>query len=184
MANLRAGRGRGLRVHPGPDPWKPAVACQPVSPRVWIAEPDEAEPVARLLAEFRSWYGKDWPSDNAFHAGVERLIETRDTEFLLAAPHDDAPPAAVAQLRFRFSVWTAAEDCWLEDVYVTEEARGSGLGRAIAAAAIERAAARGCRRIELDVDDSNAAARALYESLGFAEKGGGSAYMQRKIEQD
>src|SRR3954447_6927842 len=84
-----------------------------VPPRIWIAEPDEAEPVARLLAAFRTWYGKDWPSDNAFHATVERLIEQRDTEYLLAAPHDDAPPAAVAQLRYRLSVWTAAEDCWL-----------------------------------------------------------------------
>jgi ribosomal protein S18 acetylase RimI-like enzyme len=151
--------------------------------RVWIAEPDEAEPVARLLAEFRSWYGKDWPSDNAFHASVERLIEQRDTEFLLGAPHDDAPPAAVVQLRYRFSVWTAAEDCWLEDLYVTEEARGSGLGRALVEGAIERAAARGCQRIELDVDDENAPARALYERLGFAEKNGGSAFMQRRIEQ-
>ena len=152
-------------------------------PRIWIAEPDEAEPVARLLAAFRTWYGKDWPSDNAFHASVERLIEQRDTEFLLGSPHDDAPPAAVAQLRYRFSVWTAAEDCWLEDLFVAEDARGSGLGRAMAEAAVEQARARGCRRIELDVDDTNAAARALYESLGFAEKGGGAAYMQLRIDQ-
>ena len=151
-------------------------------PRVWIAEPDEAEPVARLLTEFRSWYGKDWPSDNAFHAAVERLIEQRDTEYLLGAPHDDAPPAAVAQLRYRFSVWTATEDCWLEDLYVAEDARGSGLGKAMVEAAMERAAARGCRRIELDVDDENAPARALYEGLGFAEKNGGSAFMQRPLD--
>jgi ribosomal protein S18 acetylase RimI-like enzyme len=151
-------------------------------PRVWIAVPDEAEPVARLLADFRSWYEKDWPSDNAFHASVERLIEQRDTEYLLGAPHDDAPPAAVAQLRYRFSVWTASEDCWLEDLFVSEEARGSGLGRAMVEAAIERATARGCRRIELDVDDGNVSARGLYEKLGFAEKSGGNAFMQRRIE--
>jgi GNAT superfamily N-acetyltransferase len=153
-----------------------------VPPRVWIAVPDEAEPVARLLADFRSWYGKEWPSDNAFHASVERLIEQRDTEYLLGAPHDDAPPVAVAQLRYRFSVWTAAEDCWLEDLFVAEDARGSGLGKAMVEAAIERATARGCRRIELDVDDDNTSARVLYEKLGFAEKNGGNAFMQRRIE--
>jgi ribosomal protein S18 acetylase RimI-like enzyme len=155
-----------------------------VPPRIWIAEPDEAEPVARLLAEFRTWYGKKWPSDNAFHASVERLIEQRDTEYLLGAPHDDAPPAAVLQLRYRFSVWTAAEDCWIEDLFVAETARGSGLGRAMVEAAVARAKERGCRRIELDVDDENAPARALYESLGFVEKNGGNAFMQRRIEQD
>jgi ribosomal protein S18 acetylase RimI-like enzyme len=153
-------------------------------PRVWIAEPDEAEPVARLMADFRTWYGKDWPSDNSFHATVERLIEQPDTEYLLGAPDDDSPPAAVAQLRYRFSIWSAADDCWLEDLFVAEAARGSGLGRAMVEAAVERAAARGCRRIELDVDDDNLPARRLYESLGFAEKNGGNAYMQRRIEHD
>ena len=153
-------------------------------PRVWVAEPHEAEHVARLLADFRTWYGSDWPSDNAFHASVERLIERDDVEYLLGAPNDDAPPAAVAQLRYRFSVWTAADDCWLEDLFVAEGARGSGLGRAMVEAVLQRAQARGCRRVELDVDDANAPARALYDALGFREKNGGSAFMQRKLELD
>ena len=46
--------------------------------------------------------------------------------------------------------------------------RGSGLGRALVQAAIERARERGCRRIELDVDEANAPALALYRSLGFS----------------
>jgi ribosomal protein S18 acetylase RimI-like enzyme len=139
------------------------------APRVWLADFDEAEAVAGLLVEFRDWYGRDWPSDNAFLASVERLIEDRRaTEFLLGAPHDDAPPSGVVQLRYRFSVWTAADDCWLEDLWVREDARGTGLGRALVHEACRRAAERGCRRIELDVSDANAPALGLYESLGFA----------------
>lgn len=150
--------------------------------RVWIAVPDEAEHVARLLAAFRAWYGRDWPSDNAFLAGVERLIEQPDTEYLLGAPHDDAPPMAVAQLRYRYSLWTASDDCWLEDLFVEEPARGTGVGRAMVEAALERARAHGCRRIELDVDDDNGAARALYLRLGFAEKNDGSAFLQLQLD--
>lgn len=150
--------------------------------RVWLAVPDEAEHVARLLAAFRSWYSRDWPSDNAFLAGVERLIEQPATEYLLGAPHDDAPPMAVAQLRYRYSLWTASDDCWLEDLFVEEPARGTGVGRAMIEAALERARAHGCRRIELDVDDDNAAARALYARLGFAEKNEGSAFLQRYLD--
>lgn len=136
-------------------------------PRVWIAEPDEAEPVARLLAEFRTWYGKDWPSDNAFHATVERLIEQRDTEYLLGAPHDDAPPCGVAQLRFRHGLWRAGGDCLLEDLFVTAQARWAGLGRALVRASIDRARERGCRRVELDVSETNTAALHLYATVGF-----------------
>jgi GNAT superfamily N-acetyltransferase len=139
----------------------------PDAARAWLAEPHEAETVGALLVDFRDWMGRDWPSGNAILAGVERLIERSDTEFLLASPHDDAPPGGVAQLRYRFGIWHAAEDCWVEDLFVAEHARGDGVGRALVAASVERARARGCRRVELDVNERNDAALALYSSLGF-----------------
>lgn len=142
-------------------------------PHVWIAAADEAATVARLMTAFRDHFGRDWPSDNAFLAGVERLLERSQATFLLGAPGPDAPPAGVVQLRFRHSLWTAVDDCWLEDLFVLEQARGAGLGRALVAQAVEVARERGCRRIELDVHEHNAGARRLYESLGFARKGEG-----------
>jgi GNAT superfamily N-acetyltransferase len=137
-------------------------------PRVWLAGPDEAEAVAGLLVAFRDHLREDWPSDNAFLAGVERLLEDPDTEFLLGAAHDDAPPAGVCQLRYRYGVWRAGFDCLLEDLFVAETARGTGLGRALVEGALQRARVRDCRRVELDVNESNAAALALYGSLGFS----------------
>src|SRR4051794_28099241 len=139
-----------------------------MSARAWLAELDEAETVARLMVAFRDWYGRDWPSDNAFLASVERLIEDPQTEYLLATPDDDSPPVGVAQLRYRFSVWTATDDCWLEDLFVSEAARGQGVGAALVELALVRARERGCRRIELDADEDNAAAIALYERFGFS----------------
>lgn len=136
-------------------------------PVVWRALPHEAEDVGRLLIAFRDFYGSDWPSDNAFLAGVDRLIEDKDTAFLLGAPDADSPPAGVAQLRFRWGVWRAGTDCLLEDLFVEEHARGAGLGRALVAAAVEHARERGCRRMELDTNERNAEAIALYESFGF-----------------
>ena len=139
----------------------------------WLAQPDEAEAIADLLVAFRDHMGSGWPSDNAFLASVERLLEDRDTEFLLAAPGDDAPPAGVLQLRFRFSVWKAAPDAWLEALFVAEGARRAGLGEALVTLAIERARARGARRIELDTNEANAPALALYERNGFSARSKG-----------
>ena len=137
---------------------------------VWRAEPHEAETVARLLVEFRNHNGHDWPSDNAMLAVVERLIEQPDVEYLLACADDDSPPVAVCQLRYRLSVWTAAPDCWLEDLFVEEAARGRGCGAALVEAALARARERGCRRVELDTNEDNAVALALYHRLGFSER--------------
>lgn len=155
--------------------------------RVWRAGRDEAEPVAALLVAFRDHLGVDWPSDNAFLAGVERLMDDPQTEYLLAAPDEGAPPAGVAQVRFRHGIWWAAPDCFLEDLFVLGGARGHGLGRALAEAAVERARARGCRRVELDVNDHNATALALYRSLGFDNHdpryGGGNLLMRLHLDQ-
>ena len=142
---------------------------------MWRAQTDEAETVARLLVEFRDHLGESWPSENSFLATVETLIERPDTEFWLGSPDDDTPPAGVSQLRFRQSVWMAAEDCWLEDVFVRADARRKGLATALVQRAIDRARERGCRRIELDTNETNAAALALYERMGFSTTSKGGA---------
>ena len=135
--------------------------------RVWQAEAGEAAAVAQLIGEFGEWWGNAGPGTGEIEASVERIIAGDDGEYILGAVDDGAEPAGVCQVRFRWSVWKSAEDCWLEDLYVREEARRTGLGRALVDAALERARERGCRRIELDVNEDNAAARALYEACGF-----------------
>jgi GNAT superfamily N-acetyltransferase len=137
-------------------------------PRVWVAQPSEAGTVARLMAAFRDHLNLQAPSDAEVADGVSRLLDDDDTEFLLAAPDDGAPAAVVAQLRFRYGIWRTGGDCLLEDLFVDGTARGAGLGRALLDATLERARARGCRRIELDVNERNEAAVRLYGSFGFS----------------
>jgi GNAT superfamily N-acetyltransferase len=133
--------------------------------RTWLASAAELDEAARLLTEFRDWFGNSVPSDAEMRSSVAR-IHAGDGEFLLGAL--DGEPVGVCQVRYRWSVWASAEDAWLEDVFVRESARGSGLGRALVQAAVERAREHGCRRIELDVDEANTPALELYGSLGFS----------------
>ena len=142
-----------------------------------VATPADAEVVARLLCDFRDHEGRHWPPDETMLAGVQRLIGREDGEYLLGGD----PPTGVVQLRYRYGVWWDAEDCHVEDVFVREEARGTGLGRALVAFAIERARERGCRRLELDTAEDNAPAQGLYRSLGFRDNG---IFMRRRIDQN
>ena len=62
-----------------------------------------------------------------------------------------------------------AHDAELKRMYLEPAARGTGLGRALAEAAIGEAVALGYRRLLLDTVSRLAAAVALYQSLGFVE---------------
>jgi GNAT superfamily N-acetyltransferase len=118
-----------------------------VEARVWLAKAEDVDAVSSLIAAFRDWWGKDKPALDQIRETAAVLLADPATDFLLAA-RDGEDAEAVCQLRYRLSVWTGADDCWLEDLFVGEAARRGGLGRALVAAAIERARQRGCRRIE------------------------------------
>ncbi len=151
-----------------------------------MAAPDEAEAVAGLLGAFRDWWGYSSPDDASMRASVERLIGDPATDYLLGAVGSDSAPAGVVQLRYRHSVWTGADDAWLEDLYVLDSARRTGLGRALTEFAFERARERGCMRIQLDVNAGNEPAKALYESLGFSgwseSLGADTLFMTRNLQ--
>ena len=135
---------------------------------IWLAGPDDVQTVASLLAGFRDHLGHAEPSSESLTRSAQRLIGTEDTEFWLAAADRTGTAEGLCQLRFRHSVWTGSDDCWLEDLFVREEARGQGLGRALVGHSVERARARGCGRIELDTTEDNRPAIQLYESFGFS----------------
>ncbi len=148
---------------------------------VWRATPDEAAAVAGLLIEFRDWWGYPGPPDETFHRNVGRLIADPGTEYLLVAEAEGGEPVGVCQLRFRLGVWRNGDDAWLEDVYVRDTAQGRGLGRALTEAAVSRARERGAKRIQLDVEEANETARALYGTAGFAVKGSKALVLQREL---
>ena len=58
---------------------------------------------------------------------------------------------------------------WIYDVFVDEEFRGRGFGRAALRLAAEEARHRGLERVELNVFGGNEVARRLYRSEGYEE---------------
>jgi GNAT superfamily N-acetyltransferase len=61
------------------------------------------------------------------------------------------------------STWVLTEDCYLEDLYVDEAARGQGLGRALIDDLIALARAKGWARLYWHTNEGNTRARALYD---------------------
>jgi GNAT superfamily N-acetyltransferase len=65
-----------------------------------------------------------------------------------------------------FSTWTGWKGLYLEDLYVTPEARGSGVGAALLRHLAGIALDRGCTRFEWSVLDWNKRAIEFYRAMG------------------
>jgi GNAT superfamily N-acetyltransferase len=63
------------------------------------------------------------------------------------------------------STWIVGEDCYLEDLFVSEAARGMGVGRALIDDLRVLARARGWHRLYWHTNQDNTRARALYDSI-------------------
>ena len=138
------------------------------SPQIRQAGTGDAEAVGRLLHDFNTEFDEPTPGPEALAARVRTLLEGGDTTILVAG----TAPDGLAVLRFREAIWADALECYLAELYVVPARRGHGIGRALMEAAIEAARAEGATHMDLGTGEDDAAARALYESLGFSNREG------------
>ncbi len=116
------------------------------------------EPLARGYKLFYETHIADADYDAAWR----RLLH--DPRFLgLAAWRGDAMVGIVHAL-FHASTW-ANEDCYLQDLFVAEAARGSGAGAALIDAVAAASRQRGAGRLYWLTHNGNTAARALYDRV-------------------
>ena len=132
------------------------------------AGPDDLAAVGRLLHDFNVEYEEVTPPPETIAERIGALISTGDTAVLLTGDGPDG----LAVLRFRPSIWTEGLECYLAELYVVPALRGRGLGRALMNEVLDLARTRGADWIELNTAEDDTAARALYESLGFDNRGG------------
>jgi ribosomal protein S18 acetylase RimI-like enzyme len=131
--------------------------------------PEDAAEVARLLHDFNAEFDEPTPGVEVLTERAAELIARGEIVVLIAG---DAPQG-LAQFRFLRSIWSEGLDVYLEELYVVPERRGRGIGRALLEATMATARQGGATRIDLNTSETDVAARALYESVGFTNREGG-----------
>ena len=133
------------------------------------ATSEDAEAIARLLRDFNLEFLEPTPEVETLNGYVRRLLEESEMAVLLAGDGPDG----LALLRFRPSLWTGESEAYLQELYVVPDLRGQGIGRRLLEETLEFVRAAGATGIDLNTGETDTAARALYESMGFTNREGG-----------
>jgi ribosomal protein S18 acetylase RimI-like enzyme len=110
--------------------------------------------------------GQPLPSD-VRKALVARLQDHPTSRVLLAFAGDE--PVGIAICFLGLSTFKAKPLLNIHDLAVVPGWRGKGVGRALLAAAENRAVRNDCCKLTLEVQEDNLRARGLYESFGFGD---------------
>ena len=131
-----------------------------ITRRVGLDERAAWEP---LWKEYQTFYEVAL-SDEITTTTWSRLQDPAEPMFVLGAYLGGKLVGIVHSLYHR-SCWTIGNYCYLQDLFVAEEARGHGIGRALIEAVASEARAAGASRVYWLTQEGNTTARALYDRV-------------------
>lgn len=105
--------------------------------------------------------------ENTVEALTDSLFGDRPKVFAHVMERDSRI-VGIAIWFLTYSTWTGRHGIWLEDLYVLEELRGRGYGKALVSSLAAVCVERGYPRLEWTVLDWNAPSIAFYRSIGAA----------------
>jgi GNAT superfamily N-acetyltransferase len=129
------------------------------------AGPDDVGTILRFVRELAAFEREPDAVEATEATLAEALFGERPAAEAVIAEGTDGP-LGFALFFHNFSTWTGKRGVYLEDLYVTPEARGQGVGGALLTHLAGVALDRGCARFEWSVLDWNADAIAFYRKVG------------------
>ena len=139
-------------------------------PRIRPATPADLPLILRFIRALAT-YEKLLPEVEATEEKLgATLFGPRPAAECLLAFADGDTPAGFAIFFTNYSTFLARPGLYLEDLFVSPEFRGRGIGKALLLHLSGLAHQRGCGRMEWSVLDWNQSAIDFYESLGAERK--------------
>jgi GNAT superfamily N-acetyltransferase len=120
----------------------------------------------RLWGAYQTFY--EVSHSEAVHASTwARLLDPFESVHGAIARIDDRTHTAVGLVHFicHRTCWDIADTCYLQDLYVTEATRGSGVGRALIAYVVAQAQTWGSGRVYWLTHHTNVRAIRLYDRV-------------------
>jgi GNAT superfamily N-acetyltransferase len=97
---------------------------------------------------------------------LRRQLAAAPAPFECLIAEVDGEPAGFALFFHTYSTWKGKRGIFLEDLFVADERRGAGIGKALLLAVVRLAHERDCARVEWNVLRWNEPALGFYRALG------------------
>jgi GNAT superfamily N-acetyltransferase len=130
-------------------------------------EPPELELLLPLIAAYQRFYEVEEVDEDRNGAFFRRFLAPSEDGMLLGARRDGAL-VGYACLYWHFSSLRAEETVLMNDLFVSGEMRGQGVGRALIEASAKVARERGAAHLEWATAPDNFTAQRLYDRTGAA----------------
>jgi GNAT superfamily N-acetyltransferase len=129
------------------------------------AQASDTDDLVDLHVGFRNSLGKSTPTKEQFWESIASILEYRNIVVVLARLERKA--VGYASMHYFKSPWVSGYEAVLDDLFVCEANRSSGVGRKLVEQCIARAREDQVKTIHLDTNEKNTASNKLYEKLGF-----------------
>jgi len=130
--------------------------------------PADVPIIVQLIRELAAYEKEPLANVKATEADILRDGFGPQRRFESLLVEIDGRAAGFALFFHNYSTWEGRAGIYVEDIFVSEWARGRNIGRRLLAEIAAIAEARGCRRVDLSVLQWNPA-RAFYERIGLVE---------------
>jgi len=130
------------------------------------ATPDDLKEVSGLLAKLFTIEKEFTPDPELQKHGVHLLINNPSSGLILVARYESKIIGMVS-IQYLISTALGARVALMEDMFVLEKYRKSGVGTKLIDAVIKEARSNHCKRITLLTDNDNETARSFYIKTGF-----------------
>ncbi len=131
---------------------------------VRVATADDAVETGRFLHDFNTEFDTPTPGPAVLASRLSVLLGSNDTFAILAGD----PPIAVALVTLRSNVWYDGRVALLDELYVTPNLRGRGIGSSIMAKLLTLCQSVGVDEIEINVDEEDIDAQRFYVRHGYS----------------
>ena len=130
------------------------------------ATPADIPALSELLSALFSQEAEFTPNSEAQAKGLNQIIRNPEVGAVLVA-REGGQVVGMVNLLFTVSTALGGQVALLEDMVVSSQARGAGVGSELLDQAISFARAQGCKRITLLTDRENESAQRFYGKKGF-----------------